>query len=90
MYTISSNNTLCVCVYCIATHILTTSTIPVTSTPLEANCCMVWRSPLQAASHILVFSSYNYITTVTMTTDYLHNTPHYVLYILLLRSSHIQ
>ena len=47
---------------CIATHILTLLTIPVTSTPLEVSSCITWSSPLRAALYILLFSSYSNIT----------------------------
>ena len=48
--------------YCIATHILTTLKTPVTSTPLLTNPSIVFKSPVTAASHIFLFSSYNNIT----------------------------
>ena len=48
--------------YCIATHILTAVTTPVTSTPLLTNICISSTLPVRAAFHILLFSSYNNIT----------------------------
>ena len=55
--------------YCIVSHILTPcgSTTPVTSTPLPANNFTVFKFPVRAASHILLFSSYNNITDNNIT-----------------------
>ena len=49
-------------------ELLTSLTIPVTFTPLEANTSKVWISSSKAAVSIIYFSSYGNIkTVVTMT-----------------------